>query len=87
MKVATASLSAAIQQLAGTFDAALCSGATIDSLLAEIAQASDILQDGTQDPTRTCDGISIGLGFTGSLVKLGAPVAVPPPPNPCGDGG
>jgi hypothetical protein len=31
--------------------------------LRHIQQASDILTDGTQDPTKTCDGISIGLGF------------------------
>ena len=55
---------------------------------AQIAQASDILTDGTQDPTKPCDGISIGLGFDGALVQLGTPVAPPPPPtNPCGDGG
>ena len=29
-----------------------------------VRQASDILVDGTQDPTKACDGISIGLGFT-----------------------
>jgi hypothetical protein len=53
--------------------------------MVQIAQASDILQDGTQDPTLPCDGISIGLGFDAVLDQLGPMVAPkPPPPNPCG---
>jgi hypothetical protein len=83
----TAALVAQIVQIAGTIDPALCSGATIDSIVAQLQQASDILQDGTQDPTKSCDGISLGLGFDATLVKLGQPVSVTPPPNPCGDGG
>ena len=80
----TATLVAAIKQGAGHFDPSLCSGPTIDSLLVQITQASDILHDGTQDPTQLCDGISIGLGFDAELVKLGpiGPV-IPPPPSPC----
>ena len=38
----------------------------------ELIQASDIMQDGTQDPTKTCDGISIGIGFEARVVQLGA---------------
>jgi hypothetical protein len=74
----------AIKQVAGSFDPSLCSGATIDSIVSQITQASDIMQDGTQDPTKTCDGISIGLGFDAEVVKLGptAPPVMPPPP-PC----
>jgi len=45
------------------------------------------MSDGTQDPTQTCDGISIGLGFDGALVQVGAAVAPTSPPNPCADGG
>jgi hypothetical protein len=54
-----------------------------------IGQASDILQDGTQDPTKTCDGITIGLGFEADAVLLGPAVPPPPPPIVCptGDGG
>ena len=45
------------------------------------------MQDGTQDPTKTCDGISIGLGFDAELVQLG-PIAPPAAtPNPCADAG
>jgi hypothetical protein len=86
--ISTADLQAQIQAVAGRIDPSLCSGPTIQSVLDQIAQASDILQDGTQDPTKTCDAISIGLGFDGALVQLGTPLAPPPPPtNPCGDGG
>jgi hypothetical protein len=42
------------------------------------------MKDGTQDPTATCDGISIGIGFDASVVQLGA-IADPAPPatDPC----
>ncbi|NUP06007.1 MAG: hypothetical protein HOW73_08110 [Polyangiaceae bacterium] len=36
-----------------------------------IRQASDIMVDGTQDPGETCNGISIGLGFTVKRALLG----------------
>jgi hypothetical protein len=48
-----------------------------------LRQLSDILDDGSQDPARTCNAISIGLGFEASEVKLGAIVDVPSPPNQC----
>jgi hypothetical protein len=67
------------------FDPTLCSGPTIDSIVSQITQASDIMADGTQDPSRTCDGISIGIGFNAEPVQLGAVVPPPSPtPNPCG---
>jgi hypothetical protein len=78
----------ALRAVAGQLDQSLCSGATIDSILQQIAQAADIMQDGTQDPTKTCDGISIGLGFDATLVQLGAIGATTTPlPNPCPDAG
>jgi hypothetical protein len=71
------------RQSFGQFDPSLCTGPTIDSIDAQIAQASDILVDGTQDPLTTCTGISIGLGFDAERVTLG-PVQTPPtPPMPC----
>jgi hypothetical protein len=74
----------AMQQVAGSFDPGLCSGTTFDSLADQIRQSTDILIDGTQDPSQTCNGISIGLGFTASAVQLGGVAAPPPPPpNPC----
>lgn len=49
-----------------------------------IRQASDIMENGGQNPNAECDGISIGLGFTMKAVQLGS-VADPakPPPDPC----
>jgi len=48
----------------------------------QIQQASDILQDGTQDNQQDCDAISFGLGFEGSLIALGSvktDIAATPP--------
>jgi hypothetical protein len=75
---------AEIKKMAGEFDPSLCVGPTIDSIDAQIAQAADIMHDGTQDPTKECDAISIGIGFDARRVQLG-PIAPPvsPPPPPC----
>jgi hypothetical protein len=82
----TEELVAAITLVAASFDESFCDpkSPTLQSILNQMRQASDIMKDGTQDPTKECDGISIGLGFTMKTVKLG-PVAAPapPPPNPC----
>jgi hypothetical protein len=74
----------AMRTIAGSFSVELCQGTTVESLLDQLRAASDILQDGTQDPTKTCDGISIGLGFDAAGVQLGS-VAPPaqPAPDPC----
>ena len=48
---------------------------------AQIRQASDIMVDGTQDPAKTCNGISIGLGFEMSELQFGN-VANPVAPTP-----
>ncbi len=86
--IPTADLQQKAQAELGSIDRRYCSGPTLSSLLAQIAQASDIMQDGRQDPTKTCDGISIGLGFEASVVQLGPTVPAPPMPDPCvGDGG
>ncbi|APR77142.1 Hypothetical protein A7982_02489 [Minicystis rosea] len=73
-----------LKKVAGAFDPSLCSGATIDSITSQIAQASDIMKDGSQAPGTPCDGISIGLGFDADIVQLGT-VADPaePKPDPC----
>jgi hypothetical protein len=81
--IPTASLVGTIKQVAGAFDPSLCSGPTIDSITSQITQASDILVDGTQDPTQACDGISIGLGFEAQRVTFGGVQTPVPPPNPC----
>lgn len=64
-------LTSELRKVAGSFDPSLCKGSTVDSLIAQIEQASDIMQDGSQDPSKECDGISIGLGFDGAVVQLG----------------
>ncbi len=50
----------------------LCDSPLFANLLTSIRQASDIVADGSQDPTKTCNGISIGFGFEMREVKLGA---------------
>ena len=74
-----------LQQVAGSFDPALCSGTTFDSIADQLRQASDIMKDGSQDPDATCDGISIGLGFDAIAAGIdGVAAPVPPAPDPCG---
>jgi hypothetical protein len=72
-----------IRRLAGFVNPVLCTG-VVDSILNQIRQASDIMNDGTQDPTATCNGISIGIGFNMTQVQLGGigPEA-PAPIDPC----
>jgi len=56
------------------FARAIAPGIDPDSLQSfeqQVIQASDIMVDGTQDASKTCDGISVGLGFTAT--------ASPPP--------
>jgi hypothetical protein len=82
--VDTEKLIAGMKAVAGSFSSSLCSGATFDSIAAQIRQGSDIMLDGTQDPTRTCNGTSIGLGFSTRAAKRGAPAPSSPPPiDPC----
>lgn len=76
-------LEEAFRRLFGTLDPALCSGATVESIMNQIRQASDILADGTQDPAQTCDAITIGVGFTMAPVQLGAAAAPTPVVDPC----
>ena len=49
----------------------LCGSALFDGVITTVRQASDIMTDGTQDPTKTCDGISIGLGFEMAQDQIG----------------
>jgi hypothetical protein len=68
--------------------AGICPGdPTFESIADQLRQASDILKDGSQDPNKPCDGLSIGLGFDADLVQLGD-VAPPAQPkgDPCTDG-
>lgn len=75
-----------VAKLAAAFDSSFCdpNSPTLVAILNQLRQASDILLDGSQDPNKVCDGISIGLGFTMKAAQLGG-IAPPvsPPPNPC----
>lgn len=55
----------------------LCGTDVFDNIIAQVRQSSDIMADGTQDPSKTCDGISFGLGFKMQAAHLGdvGPVA------------
>jgi hypothetical protein len=77
-----------ISSVAGRFSTDLCQGSTVDGIKASIRQASDMLADGTQDPGKTCDGISVGLGFTAKQVGKPTKETVPgdAPPDPCKPG-
>jgi hypothetical protein len=87
--IPTEQLVTELKKVAGGFDQSLCSGATLDSITQEIAQASDIMQDGSNgNPSVTCDGISVGIGFTAKAVNLGAVApAASAPSDPCADAG
>lgn len=82
--VDTEELVTAFRESAKRLSPDLCAGTTIDGISDAIRQASDIMRDGTQDPAQTCNGISVGVGFTAKRVVVG-PVAPAPPaePDPC----
>ncbi len=72
----------AVRDTAGAIDPSYC--ALLTSLVEDLRQTSDILDDGTQDPAKTCNAISIGIGFTVLEVDFGAvasPIGIPA--NPC----
>lgn len=82
--IPTEALVAEMARFAGSLDVSLCEGATLESIQTQIRQASDILVDGTQAVNKTCDGISLGIGFTMRAVELGAVAeAATPVPDPC----
>jgi len=73
-----------LKKVVGAFDTSLCQGGAVDSILNQIRQASDIMSDGSQDPTKTCNGISIGIGFDAANTVLGgAGTPAMPAPDPC----
>ena len=73
-----------LKKAAGRIDPGLCTGSTFDSIANQIRQASDILTDGTQDPNKTCNGISFGMGFKATAVNFGKVAAKQPEPeDPC----
>ncbi len=50
----------------------LCGNPFFDGIITKIRQSSDIMMDGTQDVTKECDAISMGLGFDMSGGQIGA---------------
>jgi hypothetical protein len=57
----------------------LCGNSVLTTIITMVEQSSDILSDGTQDPSKTCDGISIGLGFD-AIDAVRGNVGPPAPP-------
>jgi hypothetical protein len=57
----------------------LCNSSALTGLVTAVRQASDIMADGTQDPTKTCNGISVGLGFDLLPAQIG--IVGPPAPS------
>jgi hypothetical protein len=78
-----------VRQMAGSLNTDLCDPTAFEGIGKLIRQASDIMKDSTQDPTRACDGISIGLGFDMTPIILGDVAPEPQPgadPCKCGNG-
>ncbi len=77
-------LIAQLKKIAGGFSPELCTGSTFESIAESIRQAADILEDGSQNPSKECNAISIGLGFEAKPAQLGK-VGEPTPPakDPC----
>lgn len=61
----------------------LCGNPLFDNLLKQVRQASDIMVDGTQDPTKPCNGISMGLGFDMGAAQIGMVGPANPVGNAC----
>ena len=70
---------ATMKQIAGQFSTALC-GSAFDGIAQQIEQASDILDDGSNQSGTPCTAISIGIGF--DAVQVANPTKVVPPPSP-----
>lgn len=72
-----------VKSIAGKVSPMLCEGTTLQGVLDQVKQASDIGADGKQDAAKTCDGISIGLGFEATTSQIGKAG----PPSKPGNGG
>ena len=67
----------------GFLDPTMCSGPTFETMATAIRRASDIMKDGTQDPASTCDGISVGIGFTMGQAGFSGLGSATPAVDPC----
>jgi hypothetical protein len=75
--VDTQALVDSMDALASRFTPPICPGPALNLIKAAITGSSDILNDGTQDPSKPCNGISIGLGFEAK--RVGNPTKPVPP--------
>jgi hypothetical protein len=79
-------LVAELKKVAGGFSKELCTGSTFESIAESIRQAADVLEDGSQNPSKECNAISIGLGFEAKAAQLGKVAAASPPAeDPCAE--
>jgi len=79
-------LVAELKKVAGGFSKELCTGSTFESIAESIRQAADVLEDGSQNPSKECNAISIGLGFEAKAAQLGkVSEASPPAEDPCAE--
>lgn len=88
--VDTQALVESMDALSSRFTPPICPGPALSLIKNAIANSSDILIDGSQDPAKPCDGISIGIGFEAK--RVGNPTKPVPPSqesqeNPCQDAG
>jgi hypothetical protein len=60
-----------------------CECPGLDGVLTQFRGAADMLVDGSQDPTKTCDGISIALEFEAVRAALAPPTVIPVPAGAC----
>ncbi len=74
-----------LKKVAGRISTSLCQGSAFESIAQQIRQASDIMADGTNASGKSCDGISIGLGFDSKEIGLPKTVGTlaPPSDDPC----
>ena len=79
----TEELVTTLRQNRGNINALACLAGVFDQYEQKIRKASDIMDDGTQDPSKTCNGISLGLGFDLSQVAIGSVEPSPPAVDPC----
>lgn len=73
----------ALKSIASKISSSLCMSVALDSPLLQFAQAADIGLDGTQDPNKQCDGISIGIGYESTESLRGDPAAPLVPMDAC----
>ncbi|WP_437493017.1 hypothetical protein WME75_19510 [Sorangium sp. So ce1014] len=67
----TAVLVEELRGVIGAVQPGVCEGTALETILDSVRHASDIMKDGSQDPSQDCDAISIGIGFTAKEVQLG----------------